>query len=130
MTDPVTDRPDEQPEGAPELPMRSQQDEAILATEVQLVLAEKRTALSTIRTGIAVTALPLSIVGLLIATSKWYDAGTAAHLLVPLMAACLLLFGVGFYLMVRAMIRLRHYDDILRRLRQRHPRIAELLEEA
>ena len=47
--------------------------ESIVINEVQLLLAEKRTSLSVMRTGIAVLVVPLSVLSLLIATSKYYD---------------------------------------------------------
>ena len=49
-----------------------QQNDILSINQVQLLLAEKRTALAIMRTGIAVFALPLSIFSALIATSKWY----------------------------------------------------------
>jgi len=60
MSQPSNPRPD------PEL------DNMIL-NEVQLLLSEKRTALSTMRTGIAVFAFPLSVLSILIATSRLYN---------------------------------------------------------
>ena len=51
-----------------------QQNDILSINQVQLLLAEKRTALAIMRTGIAVFALPLSIFSALIATSKWYEA--------------------------------------------------------
>lgn len=50
-----------------------QQNDILSINQVQLLLAEKRTALAIMRTGIAVFALPLSIFSALIATSKWYE---------------------------------------------------------
>ena len=43
----------------------------IKINEITMILAEKRTSLAVLRTGIALFALPLSILGLLIATSKY-----------------------------------------------------------
>ena len=64
--------------------------------QVQLLLAEKRTALAIMRTGIAVFALPLSIFSALIATSKWYEAVDVWPLLVlvSLMNISLIIFSV------------------------------------
>lgn len=45
--------------------------------------------MSTMRTGIAVFVLPLSVLSLLIATSKYYDIIHVMHLLVPLLGLCL-----------------------------------------
>ncbi|MFT4840419.1 MAG: uncharacterized membrane protein YidH (DUF202 family) [Planctomycetota bacterium] len=103
------------------------ENEAILVAEAQLLLAEKRTSLAAIRTGIALTAIPLSIVSALIATSKLYDASTMAHLLIPVLLACVLLLALGLYLMIRAVIRIHRYDRMLRLLQTKNDRMAELL---
>ena len=42
----------------------------VIFGEIQVLLAEKRTALASLRTGIAVFALPLSVLSALIATSR------------------------------------------------------------
>ncbi len=63
--------------------------------EVQLLLAEKRTALSTLRTGIAVFAFPLSVLSVLIATSRMYEIREVLHWLVPLLILNLGLIALG-----------------------------------
>ncbi len=69
--------------------------DSIAINEVQLILAEKRTSLAIMRTGIAVLALPLSVTSVLIATSKYYDVLHVLHFLVPLCALnlALIIFG-------------------------------------
>src|SRR5690242_12962301 len=54
----------------------------ITLNEVQLLLAERRTALCYLRIGIAIFAFPLSVLSILIATSRSYDASEVLHLLV------------------------------------------------
>ena len=49
------------------------QSDILSINQVQLLLSEKRTSLSVMRTGIAMLALPLSIFSALIATSKYYE---------------------------------------------------------
>ena len=51
--------------------------------EIQVLLAEKRTALASLRTGIAVFALPLSVLSALIATSRYYSIEKVMPLLAP-----------------------------------------------
>ncbi len=48
-------------------------DSSVIMDEVWLILAEKNTALSMMRTGIAILVLPLSIMSVLVATSGFYD---------------------------------------------------------
>src|ERR1035437_10811279 len=81
--------------------------------EVQLVLAEKRTALSTLRTDIAVFALPLSVLSVLITTSKLYQIHEVLHLLVPLPFLNFGLVVLGVYLITRAVRHIRHYDCLI-----------------
>lgn len=88
--------------------------------EVQLVLAEKRTSLSVLRTGIAVLALPLSVMSVLIATSRYYDALNVLHYLVPLLAINLVLIFFGAYLIVISIIRMRRYDRLINEITLKH----------
>ncbi len=67
----------------------------IAINEVQLILAEKRTALALMRTGIAVLALPLTVMSFLIATSKYYNIFHILHFLIPL--ALLIVFFACFW---------------------------------
>jgi hypothetical protein len=46
---------------------------SLLINEIQLLLAEKRTSLATLRTGIAIFVLPLSVLTILVSTSKLYN---------------------------------------------------------
>ncbi len=95
--------------------------------EVQLLLAEKRTSLSAMRTGIAVFAFPLSVLSVLIATSKSYDVREVLHWLVPLVLLNLGLTVLGIYLITRAVIRIQRYDRLLDKLKSKSARLAELL---
>ena len=103
-------------------------EDAIIINEAQLVLAEKRTSLSAIRTGIAVFALPISVLGLLVATSKYYDIAQVLPFLIPLVIISLFLALLGGYLIVRAVMRILRYDRLLHKLKSRHSRIAEFLD--
>lgn len=84
------------------------ESEGIIISEVQLLLAEKRTSLAAMRSGIAVFALPLSVLSVLIATSKYYDINHVLHLLVPLLLISTALVFLGAYLIIRAIIKIRH----------------------
>jgi uncharacterized membrane protein YidH (DUF202 family) len=88
--------------------------------QVQLILAEKRTALSTLRTGIAVFALPISAFSVLIVTSKYYETARVLHWLLPLVAVNLGLIVLGCYLITIAVFRIRRYDQRIRQLKHQH----------
>lgn len=100
----------------------------ILINEVQLILAEKRTSLAGLRTGIAVFAIPLSIMSALVATSRYYDVLDVLHLFIAVMAINALMLGLGGYLIVRAIIRLRHEDRMINDIKRRHSVIAEFID--
>lgn len=102
--------------------------EAIVINEVQLILAEKRTSLAGLRTGIAVFAVPLSLTGALIATSKYYDILDVLHLFIPFVALNLLLVALGAYLIVRAIVKLRREDRMIRAIKLKHSAISEFID--
>lgn len=101
---------------------------SIAINEAQLVLAEKRTSLAVLRTGIAILVLPLSFLSLLIATSKYYNVFHVLHFLIPLSILILTLTVFGTYLIIRATIRMRHYDDLIKQIKQKHGIVAEFID--
>jgi len=96
--------------------------------EVQMILAEKRTALASLRTGIAVFALPLSVLGLLVATSHYYEASRVLHFLLPLLAISAALAGLGAFLIFQSMRRIRHYDHWIAELKRRYKTIGQFIQ--
>ena len=96
--------------------------------EVQLLLAEKRTSLSAMRTGIAVFVFPLSVLSVLIATSKSYELHQVMVWLVPLLLLNFGLVALGVYLITRAVLHIRHYDQLIGKLKRKHGKLAELLD--
>ena len=102
--------------------------EGIIMNEVQLVLAEKRTSLAGLRTGIAVFAIPLSLSGLLIATSSHFRIVDVLPLFIPFMLVNVMLLVLGAYLVVRAIVKLRREDKLILEIKRRHGSIAELID--
>ena len=102
--------------------------ETIIINEVQLILAEKRTSLAALRTGIAVFALPLTVMSVLIATSKYYDIVHVMHLLVPLLILCAALVLLGSYLIIRSIIRLHRHDMHIADIKRKYSAIAEFID--
>jgi uncharacterized membrane protein YidH (DUF202 family) len=96
--------------------------------EAQLVLAEKRTSLAVMRTGIAILALPLSVISFLVATSKYYDALHVLHFLVPLGILNIVLIAFGAYLIIRSIIRMRHYDRLILKIKSKHSVLGEFID--
>jgi uncharacterized membrane protein YidH (DUF202 family) len=102
--------------------------ESLVISEVQLILAEKRTSLAAMRTGIAVFVLPLSVLSILIATSRYYEFMRVVHLLIPLLVLCAALVLLGSYLIFRAMVRIHRQDRIILEIKRKHSKIAEFLD--
>ena len=95
---------------------------------MQLLLAEKRTSLAAMRTGIAVIALPVTVMSVLIATSRFYDIVHVMHLLVPLLILNAALILLGFYLIIRSMLRLHHQDKLISEIKRKQSTIAEFMD--
>ena len=96
--------------------------------EIQVLLAEKRTALASLRTGIAVFALPLSVLSVLIATSRYYNIAAVIPLLVPLLLLNLGLVVLGSWLIYRSIRHLHRYDHRIRELTQKYRSIADFVD--
>lgn len=100
----------------------------VIINEIQLMLAEKRTSLAAMRTGIAVFVLPLSVLSVMVATSKYYDFIHVMHLIVPLLLMCAALIFLGSYLIIKSMVRMRRYDRIILSIKKKYSHIAEFLD--
>ncbi|MCB2189506.1 MAG: hypothetical protein KQJ78_24065 [Deltaproteobacteria bacterium] len=93
---------------------------ALIINEAQLLLAEKRTILATLRTGIVVMTLPLALVSFLIAASTHYELEKVLQYLVPLLAVCGLLMILGAFLVIRSFLKFLRTDRILQQLKRDH----------
>jgi len=96
--------------------------------EIQVLLSEKRTSLASLRTGIAVFALPLSVLSVLIATSRYYNMGHVMPLLVPLLLLNLGLVVLGVWLIYGSIHRLRHYEQRIKGLTKKYRSLAEFVD--
>jgi hypothetical protein len=100
----------------------------LIVGEVQLLLAEKRTSLAALRTGIAVLVLPLSVLSLLVATSRYYDFFHVLYLIIPLFLLNAALAALGGYLIVRSVKKMHHQDALIKELKKRHPMLAPFID--
>ena len=105
-----------------------QQNDILCINQVQLLLAEKRTALAIMRTGIAVLALPLSIFSAPIATSKWYNVLEVWPLLVLVSLINLGLIAFAVYLIARSLMKMHQYDRIIIDIKQNHSSLRQLIQ--
>jgi uncharacterized membrane protein YidH (DUF202 family) len=105
-----------------------QESSTLILNEVQLLLAEKRTSLSTLRTGIAVFALPLSVLSILVATSKFYELMHVWPLLIPILIITSALIVLGCFLIVQAIVRIRRYDNLIMQIKREHSVISKFID--
>ena len=104
------------------------EETGIVINEVQLILAEKRTSLAAMRTGIAVFALPLSALSVLVATSRFYDFVHVIHFMIPLLIICAAMVFLGSYLIIRSINRIRRYDHLMLEIKRKHSQLAEFID--
>ena len=116
------------PENTTSEPASPECPPGIVMGEVQLILAEKRTSLAGLRTGIAVAAIPLSIMGLLVATSRYYEIGDVPLLFGAVMAFNALMLALSGYLIVHAVLKLRREDRLIREIKRKHSSVADLID--
>lgn len=105
-----------------------QESSELILNEVQLLLAEKRTSLSTLRTGIAVFALPLSVLSILVATSKFYELMHVWPFLLPILIITSALIVLGCFLIIQAIIRIRRYDHLIMQIKREHSIISKFID--
>ena len=89
--------------------------------EIRLLLEEKRTSLAVMRTGIYSILVQLTILGVLIATSRFYEMIEVLHMVIVFYAVNLLLLIFSVYLIVHSFLRLRHWDRVLMQLKKQGP---------
>jgi len=77
---------------------------------INLLLAEKRTSLAVLRTAIALFTLPLSVLTILTATSRYYNPLESLHLFLPLLFICFMLIIIGVYLIFRSFRKIKKID--------------------
>ena len=108
--------------------MQSIEHREMVFDEVKLLLSEKRTALSFLRTGIAIFSIPLSIGSVLIATSQLYQPKNILFLLIPVLSGCTLLVLIALWLIINSLIKLRHVDKTIDNITGKNPFLRKLVE--
>ena len=103
-----------------------QEAESLLINEAQFLLADKRTQLAAVRTGLALLAVPMSILSVLVVTSRMYHFWDNYWYLVPLLLLCFGLLGLGCYLVWRGVIKLHRIEKALREIVAHSPHLKHL----
>lgn len=96
---------------------------------VTLLLSEKRTSLSILRTGIAIFTLPMSVLTVLIATSRYYDVNASLHFIIPLLLICVGLLILGLYLVLRSFKRIKDIDHKIHEIKNEVKNMQDIIED-
>lgn len=107
--------------------MTVEQSEQLLLTEVQVLLAEKRTYFALFRTGMAVVTVPLSVLVFLLATTKFHGLFDHWLLTVAAVVGLTAISLSGFVLVSQSQRKLRKINKLLRVIESQNERIARIL---
>jgi len=108
--------------------MRNNENSQIFNT-VTLLLSEKRTSLSVLRTGIAIFTLPMSVLTVLVATSRFYDVNSSLHFIIPLLIICIVLVILGLYLVFKSFKRIKDIDHKIHEIKNDVKGMQDIIED-
>ena len=100
----------------------------IIVEEILVLLQEKRTALRMVRIGIAAIIAQITILGFLIATSKYYEWMQVMHLWIPFALLNLIVLGLAGYFIFGSLIHIHRLDQQIIRFKKSHGRIADFMD--
>lgn len=106
----------------------SDDEDALIVGEIQSFLQEKRTALKTIRIGIAVIVAIISLIGFLIVTFRSHAIIQARDWMGILAALGVILLGGVIYLFIIPLIRIRRMDQKILKFKRRRSAITNLMD--
>ena len=100
----------------------------LIVEEILVFLQEKRTVLRMIRIGISTVIAQISILGFLIATSKYYEWMEVMHLWIPFALLNLILLSIAGYLIFGSLIRLHELDRQILKYKESHSVIGSVMD--
>lgn len=103
---------------AEELDLRERKEAAAIS-QVELLLAEKRTSLAVLRTGVSIGLAPLSIAALLVTLSRFVDLAGNLVVSIPLGIGLAGLSVLSIYLITRATLHIHRIDRLIAELGRR-----------
>ena len=98
----------------------SEDEDALIVEEMQSFLQEKRTALKTIRIGIAVIVAQISLIGFLFSAFRSHAIVQARDWMGILTALGVVLLGAVIYLFIIPLIRIRRMNRKILKFKRRH----------
>lgn len=101
--------------------------EQLLLNEVQVLLAEKRTYYSLMRSALAIFTLPLTVVLFLISTAPVHGLFDKPWLSVTIMAMLLVISFTGITQVIRASEKIKKLHRMIEIIKTQNKRIAEIV---
>jgi uncharacterized membrane protein YidH (DUF202 family) len=101
--------------------------ESLLLSELQLVLAEKRTYLSILRTGLAVFTVPLTVIAFLGATAEYHGIFTNAIVAIVVVGGLAIISVIGLIIFYISQRKLRRLNTFVYHIKEENKRIAEIV---
>jgi uncharacterized membrane protein len=92
----------------------------LIVEEILYFLQEKRTALRMIRIGISAIIAQISVLGFLIATSKYYEWMEVMHLWIPFALLNLIVLGIAVYFIFGSLVRIHQLDRQILRYHEKY----------
>ena len=102
--------------------------DSLIVEEILVLLQEKRTALRMVRIGISAVIAEITILGLLIATSRYYKWMEVMHLWIPFALLNLVVLGIAGYFIFGSLIHIHRLDRQIIRFKKSHGRIADFMD--
>jgi|GEM_PF-124056 len=94
--------------------------------KAMLLLAEKRTAMTTLRTGAAISLIPLSILSFIVGMADKLKLHAEPIAWWLTLAGNAVVVGFGLYFVRRGLVRMRFHDRKLDEMKEQHPELADL----
>ena len=105
----------------------SEDEDTLIVAEIQSSLQEKRTALKTIRIGIAVIVAQISLIGFLMATFSSHSIIQTRYWMGTLAALGVILLGVVIYLFIIPLIRIGRMDQRILKFKRKRSKMTNVI---
>jgi hypothetical protein len=102
--------------------------DSLIVEEILVFHQEKRTALRMVRIGISSIIAQITILGFLIATSKYYKWVEVMHLWIPFVVLNLVVLGIAGYFIFGSLIHIHRLDRQIHRYKKSHGVIADSMD--
>ncbi len=101
--------------------------EAILLSEIQVLLAEKRTYFSILSTGFGIITVPLSLIAFLLGTANYNQVFTYPWLASVVVSSLLLISLGGLFVSGKARHKISKIDKLIHMIEKESKRVDEIM---